>query len=64
MRQTTLGTEIIFVVEAIDAGHHFGLVEMRIFDVRKLVPAGIGEGFDLEEAFAATWSCSSVPGMA
>ncbi len=45
-----LGAEIVFVVEAVHARHHFGLGQMRILDVGQLVSAGIGERFHFQEA--------------
>src|SRR5437868_6764953 len=33
--------EVVLVVKAIHAAHHFGLAEVRILDVRKLVTAGV-----------------------
>src|SRR5215470_5397033 len=47
-----LGPEVVLVIEAVDASHHFGLGEMRIFDVRELVAAGIGQGLNFKEALA------------
>src|SRR5271154_2570237 len=43
--------EIILVVEAIDAFHHVGFGEVRVFDVGKLVATVVGEGFHFEETF-------------
>src|SRR6266481_2211417 len=43
--------EVVLIIETVHAAHHLGLREMRIFDVRQLVPARIRKRFHLQEAF-------------
>src|SRR5215472_10752395 len=42
--------EIVFIIEAVHAVHHFCFRKMRILNVRKLVTAGIRQCFHLKEA--------------
>src|SRR5271154_1964288 len=44
-----LRAEIVLVVKAVDAGHHFRFGKMWILDMRQLVAAGVRECFHAQE---------------
>src|SRR5260370_2600623 len=44
------GPEVILIIETVHAPHHFHLRQVRVFDVRQLMPPGISQGFDFQEA--------------
>src|SRR5256886_12540234 len=47
---TVTGVQTCALPISVYAVHHLGFREMGVLDVRKLVPAGICQGFDFEES--------------
>src|ERR1700726_3793728 len=46
-----LGTEIIFIVETVYAGHHFRFRKVRVLNMRQLVSGIVRQRFYLQETF-------------